>query len=73
MYQVIILAAVVGGIGVCLMIAALVLVAQRGGWQQAMVQPIAANQWPLQRKLMVTGASVALAGLGFAAVLWAFL
>jgi hypothetical protein len=70
MYVVIAIAAVVGGVGVCLMAAALVLVSQRGGWEQAMAKPIAANEWPLQRKLMIGGACVALGGFAVAGVLW---
>ncbi len=45
------------GVGFCLMLAAFVLVARRGGWQRAM-QPDAQGRWPLPRSLMLIGASL---------------
>jgi hypothetical protein len=48
---------VLAGVGLCLMLAAFVLVARRGSWQQAM-QLDALGQWPLPRKLMVAGAGL---------------
>ena len=45
------------GVGFCLMLAAFVLVARRGGWQQAM-QPDAPGRWPLPRYLLLIGASL---------------
>ncbi len=45
------------GFGFCLMLAAFVMVAWRGGWQQAM-QSDAQGRWPLPRYLMLIGASL---------------
>lgn len=45
------------GVGLCLMLTAFVIVARRGGWQQAM-QPDAQGHWPLPRYLMLVGASL---------------
>jgi hypothetical protein len=50
-------AAVVGFVGFCLMVAAFVLVARRGGWRQAM-QPEPDGRWSLPRRLMFAGASL---------------
>jgi hypothetical protein len=48
-------ATVVGGIGFCLMVAAFLLVAQQGGWRQAM-QSMPDGRWSLPRRLMFAGA-----------------
>ena len=47
----------VGLVGFCSMVAAFVLVARGGGWQQAM-QPTADGRWPLPRRLMILGATL---------------
>ena len=51
---------VTGAVGFCLMLAAFVLVARRGGWQRAM-QPGARGRWPAPRRLMFVGAVLCLA------------
>ena len=51
----ILIVAIIGLVGVFLMIAAFALIARRGGWQQAM-QPDAPGRWPLPRYLMLIGA-----------------
>jgi hypothetical protein len=56
----------VGVIGLCLMLAAFVMVARRGGWQQAM-KPDAGGHWPAPRLLMLIGA---LLGTAFALALF---
>jgi hypothetical protein len=48
-------ATVVGSIGFCLMVAAFLLVAQQGGWRQAM-QSGPEGRWSLPRRLMFAGA-----------------
>src|SRR6516165_3445327 len=45
------------GVGFCLMLAAFVIIARRGGWQHAM-QPDAQGCWPLPRYLLLIGASL---------------
>jgi uncharacterized BrkB/YihY/UPF0761 family membrane protein len=45
----------IGLVGFCLTSAAFVLVARRGGWQQAM-QPTPEGRWPIARRLMLVGA-----------------
>lgn len=47
----------IGVIGFGLMTAAFVMIARRGGWQQAM-QADSQGRWPLPRCLMVAGASL---------------
>ena len=47
----------VGLVGFCSMVAAFVLVARAGGWQQAM-QPTPESRWPLARRLMLLGATL---------------
>jgi hypothetical protein len=54
------------GMGFSLMVAAFMLVARRGGWQQAM-QPDTDGHWPLPRKLMASGAGL---GCLFAALMF---
>jgi hypothetical protein len=56
----------VGVVGFCLMLAAFVLVARRGGWQQAM-KPDARGHWPAPRHLMFIGA---LLGVAFSLLLF---
>jgi hypothetical protein len=46
---------VVGFVGFCLMVAAFVMVAQQGGWRQAM-QSKPDGRWSLPRRLMFAGA-----------------
>jgi hypothetical protein len=46
-----------GGLGLGLMLAAFVLIAGRGGWQEAL-QPDAQGRWPLPRKLLAAGAGL---------------
>lgn len=45
----------IAGVGFCLMLAAFIMVARRGGWQQAMPAD-AHGRWPLPRYLMLIGA-----------------
>lgn len=51
------LAAAVGFVGFCLMTAAFIMVARRGGWRQAM-EGDPDGRWPLPKRLMVTGAAL---------------
>jgi multisubunit Na+/H+ antiporter MnhB subunit len=51
----VIVVGVIGAVGFVLMVAAFVMVARRGGWQQAM-QPDARGHWPAPRQLMLVGA-----------------
>jgi hypothetical protein len=51
----ILIATVVGLVGFCLMVAAFVLVAHKGGWQQAM-RSGPEGRWSLPRRLMFAGA-----------------
>jgi hypothetical protein len=50
-------AIVVGFVGFCLMVAAFLMVAQRGGWRQAM-QSAPDGRWSLPRRLMFAAASL---------------
>jgi hypothetical protein len=50
-------AVAIGGIGLCLMLVAFVMVGFRGGWQQAM-KPDERGPWPPPRRLMLVGASL---------------
>ena len=52
--------AAIGAIGVCLMVLAFVLIVRQGGWQPAIQQSIAEGRWPLPRRLLLFGASLAL-------------
>jgi hypothetical protein len=57
---------VIGGIGICLMVAAFALIAGRGGWKQAITRPIAEKRWPAQRWMMAAGAGCGVVmALGF--------
>jgi hypothetical protein len=47
----------IAGVGFCLMLAAFIMIARRGGWERAM-QPDAEGHWPLPRKLMLAGAAL---------------
>ncbi len=52
--------AVIGAAGVGLMLVAFVLIVRHGGWQQTIQRPIAEGRWPLSRRLLLAGASLAL-------------
>jgi hypothetical protein len=55
----------IGAVGLCLMLAAIVIVGRQGGWQQAMKSD-ARGHWPAPRLLMFIGALLGWAfGLGF--------
>ena len=59
-YAALLALAAMGAVGVCLIVAAFVLVWRQGGWKRAMQQPIAERRWPSARRLMLIGASLAL-------------
>jgi hypothetical protein len=59
---------VIGGIGICLMVAAFALTASRGGWDQAITKPIAEKRWPVQRWFMAIGAGLC----ALTAITWLF-
>ena len=46
-----------GGVGLCLMLTAFIMICFRGGWQQAMM-PDDRGPWPPPRRLMLAGASL---------------
>ena len=58
--------AAVGGIGLCFMATAFGLIAWRGGWERAIINPAKEKLWPAQRWLMLAGATCGVVmGLGW--------
>jgi hypothetical protein len=51
--------AAIGALGFCFMIAAFVLIARQGGWQQVIGRSVAERRWPLPRRLLLIGATLA--------------
>jgi len=62
--------AAVGAIGLCLMLAAFVLVARRGGWKKAISEPANERRWPAQRVLMLAGAVLGVLFSAMLVILW---
>lgn len=48
----------IGVAGFCLLLAGFAVISARGGWERALIEPMKAGEWPLQRRLMAVGAAL---------------